>query len=64
MGYIFEASGGFHYRAYSTVDIVTGKPLCTDGQPSPLSTGTARDSCIHRGNSHIIDLYALSPFGL
>ena len=33
MGYIFEASGGFHYRAYSTVDIVTGKPLCVvDGQ--------------------------------
>jgi integrase len=32
MGYIFEASGGFHYRAYSTVDIVTGKPLSAGGQ--------------------------------
>src|ERR1035437_2273947 len=25
MGYTFEASGGFHYRAYSSVDITDGK---------------------------------------
>lgn len=31
MGYVFEASGGFHYRAYSHVDIATGKPLGPNG---------------------------------
>jgi integrase len=32
MGYIFEASGGLHYRTYSHVDIATGKPLSAAGE--------------------------------
>ena len=42
----------------------TGDRMDTDIAPRPRQIGTDRDSCIHGGNSHIVDLYALSPFGL
>lgn len=35
MGYIFEASGGYHYRTYSSVDITTGEPLGLNADSQP-----------------------------